>query len=117
MPDEWMMRLEGHEYGPVDLELYYTYVNGRAVGRAREAWGRDASAEELLGKNCWELFPEHLGTTFDRELHRAVREQRVVEFETYSAQAKELAEIAQRVATATVEPIKANASKYYHPAA
>jgi PAS domain S-box-containing protein len=69
----------------VDDQWRYTYVNGRAVGRAREAWGRDASAEELLGKNCWELFPEHLGTTFDRELHRAVREQRVVEFETYSA--------------------------------
>ena len=42
------------------------------------------NAEELLGKNCWELFPEHLGTAFDRELHRAVREQRMVEFETYS---------------------------------
>jgi PAS domain S-box-containing protein len=68
----------------VDDQWRYTYVNDRAVGRAREAWGREVSAEELLGKNCWELFPGHLGTAFDRELHRAVREQRVVEFETYS---------------------------------
>ena len=38
-------------------------------------------------------------------------------FETYAAQAKELAEIGQKVATETVEPIKASASKYYKPAA
>ena len=37
--------------------------------------------------------------------------------ETYAAQAKELAEIGQKVATETVEPSKANASKYYPPAA
>ena len=39
------------------------------------------------------------------------------QFETYSAQAKELAELAQKVATETAEPIKANASKFYKPAA
>jgi phasin len=39
------------------------------------------------------------------------------QFETYSAQAKELAELSQKVATETIEPIKANASKYYKPAA
>jgi phasin len=33
-------------------------------------------------------------------------------FETYAAQAKELAEIGQKVATETVEPIKNSASKY-----
>ena len=38
-------------------------------------------------------------------------------FETFSAQAKELAELAQKVAAETVEPIKANAAKYYRPAA
>jgi phasin len=39
------------------------------------------------------------------------------QFETLSAQAKELAELGQKVATETVEPIKATASKYYKPAA
>ena len=38
-------------------------------------------------------------------------------FEAMSAQAKELAELAQKVATETVEPIKANASKLFKPAA
>ena len=39
------------------------------------------------------------------------------QFETLTAQAKELAEISQKVAADTVEPIKASASKLYKPAA
>ena len=39
------------------------------------------------------------------------------QFETFTAQAKELSELGQKVAAETVEPIKANASKYYKPAA
>jgi phasin len=39
------------------------------------------------------------------------------QYETFSAQAKELAELGQKVATETVEPIKTTASKYYKPAA
>ncbi|QPF83996.1 phasin [Bradyrhizobium genosp. L] len=39
------------------------------------------------------------------------------QFETYTAQAKELAELGQKVASEAAEPIKANASKYYKPAA
>ena len=39
------------------------------------------------------------------------------QYETLAAQAKELAELSQKVATETVEPIKASASKFYKPAA
>src|SRR5208283_849982 len=39
------------------------------------------------------------------------------QFETLTAQAKELSELTQKVATETVEPIKASASKFYKPAA
>src|SRR6476661_204601 len=39
------------------------------------------------------------------------------QFETLAAQAKELAELGQKVAAETVEPIKATASKFYKPAA
>ena len=38
-------------------------------------------------------------------------------FETYAAQAKELAEISQKVASEVAEPIKTSASKYYKPVA
>jgi phasin len=39
------------------------------------------------------------------------------QFETFTAQAKELAEIGKKVATDAAEPIKASASKLYKPAA
>ena len=39
------------------------------------------------------------------------------QFETLSVQAKELTELGQKVATETVEPIKASAAKLYKPAA
>ena len=39
------------------------------------------------------------------------------QLETFQSQAKELAELAQRVAAETAEPIKASASKFYKPAA
>ena len=39
------------------------------------------------------------------------------QFETLTAQAKELAELTQKVATETAEPIKASASKLFKPAA
>ena len=39
------------------------------------------------------------------------------QFETFGAQAKELVELVQRVASETAEPIKAGASKLYKPAA
>ena len=39
------------------------------------------------------------------------------QFEIFSAQSKELTELGQKVATETVEPIKASAAKFYKPAA
>jgi phasin len=39
------------------------------------------------------------------------------QYETFAANAKELAELSQKVATETAEPIKANASKLFKPAA
>ena len=39
------------------------------------------------------------------------------QMETYTAQTKELGELGQKVATETVEPIKASASKLFKPAA
>ena len=39
------------------------------------------------------------------------------QFETFQAQAKELAELSQKVASETVEPIKTSAAKFYKPAA
>ena len=62
-------------------------------------------AQELLGAKSPSEALE-LWTTHTRK-----------QFETYTAQAKELGELSQKGAAETVEPIKANASKYYKPAA
>jgi phasin len=62
-------------------------------------------AQELLGaKTPAEAF--ELWTTHGRK-----------QVETFAAQAKELGELTQKVASETVEPIKASASKLYKPAA
>ncbi len=39
------------------------------------------------------------------------------QFETFTAQAKELTELSQKIASETAEPIKTSASKFYKPAA
>jgi PAS domain S-box-containing protein len=67
-----------------DREWRYTYLNERALDRIQEAKGEELTREVLMGKNCWEMFPETVGTRFDQELHRALSEQRTVEFESYS---------------------------------
>jgi PAS domain S-box-containing protein len=72
------------EFLALDREWRYTYLNERALDRIQEAKGEELTREDLLGKNCWEVFPETVGTRFDQELHRALSEQRTVEFESYS---------------------------------
>ena len=62
-------------------------------------------AQELLGAKSPSEALE-LWTTHTRK-----------QLEAFTAQAKELGELSQKVAADTVEPIKASASKYYKPAA
>jgi PAS domain S-box-containing protein len=71
-------------FGAVDVDWRYTYLNQRALELYREAQGVDVALEDLLGRSMWDLFPELVGTTVEREVRRAVREQTPVVFETYS---------------------------------
>lgn len=53
----------------LDTEWRFTYVNAeaeRVLSRARA---------DLLNQNIWAAFPEAVGSTFDRQYHRAVAEQ------------------------------------------
>jgi PAS domain S-box-containing protein len=68
----------------VDPEWRLTYVNERGLAQARRATGRDITAAELLGMSLWEVAPQLVAGTIYRELHRAMREQRVVACEAYS---------------------------------
>jgi PAS domain S-box-containing protein len=68
----------------VDREWRYTYLNERALVGARIALGEELTSADLLGKNCWEAFPELVDTTFDEQLHTALGEHKAVQFEAYS---------------------------------
>ncbi len=61
----------------VDHDWRFTYVNAEAERLLRRR------REELLGRNLWAEFPQAVGTQFDIEYHRAVREQRPATFEAY----------------------------------
>jgi DNA-binding NarL/FixJ family response regulator len=74
----------GDEFIALDREWRYLYANERALHQIRRASGLALEAADLLGRNCWELFPQLAGTAFDVELHRALRDQQVVEFEARS---------------------------------
>jgi PAS domain S-box-containing protein len=69
----------------VDREWRYTYLNEPALATARVALGAQLTIGDLLGKSCWEAFPELVGTTFDEQMQKALDEQKAVQFEAYSA--------------------------------
>jgi PAS domain S-box-containing protein len=61
----------------LDREWRFTYVNREAERVLLKA------REELLGRTLWEQFPEAIGTTFQREYHRAMAGQVTVNFEEF----------------------------------
>jgi PAS domain S-box-containing protein len=77
----------------LDREWRYTYLNERALVRMQRAMRDDVTRSELLGRSCWEVFPELMGTIFDDELHAALREQNPVEFESYLPTTDEWVEV------------------------
>jgi PAS domain S-box-containing protein len=61
----------------VDRNWRYTYVNSQAekmLGKKRA---------ELLNHTIWEVFPEAIGTTFDKEYHKALSRQKTTCFVEY----------------------------------
>src|SRR4051812_11028446 len=68
----------------VDRDWRYTYLNENALADARIALGAGLAREDLLGKNCWDVFPGLVGTIFDEQLQTALRQQSTARFEAYS---------------------------------
>jgi PAS domain S-box-containing protein len=58
----------------VDDDWRFTYVNERAEALLQR------SSEELLGENIWEAFPDAVGSRFEAQYRRAMREQTAVSF-------------------------------------
>lgn len=67
----------------LDRRWRYTYLNRHAVERVRQATGRDATAEELIGQDCWEVFSEWAKSPIRGVFEQALREERPVQTETY----------------------------------
>jgi PAS domain S-box-containing protein len=59
----------------IDREWRFTYVNRRAAQLMRR------SATELIGKSVWATFPSVLGSRFQAECRRAIRDDVPVQFE------------------------------------
>ena len=67
----------------VDCHSRYTYLNPQAVAHAREALGRDVTAEDLLGQNCWEVFPDWTRSRFYAAFQDVLRRRRAAQIEDY----------------------------------
>ncbi len=62
----------------LDRDWRFTYVNAEAAKLWRK--GR----EELTNRSIWDFAPEAVGSSFDEQCHKAVREQVPVRFEAHS---------------------------------
>jgi PAS domain S-box-containing protein len=61
----------------VDEQWRFTYVNQKA----EQILQRDRA--ELLGQNVWQVFPEIVGSTLEREFHNAINQKVAVTFEDF----------------------------------
>ncbi|MFC7199324.1 response regulator [Halospeciosus flavus] len=61
----------------LDREWRFTYLNEEAERLL------DVRAEDVMGENIWETFPDAVGTTFYTEYHRAIATQEAVTFDEY----------------------------------
>ncbi|HVF87507.1 MAG TPA: PAS domain S-box protein [Pyrinomonadaceae bacterium] len=59
----------------LDPEWRYTYINRAGSVMANRP------PEDFIGKNIWDVYPDALGTAYETEYKRAMREQTPVEFE------------------------------------
>jgi PAS domain S-box-containing protein len=70
----------------LDQDWRFLYLNASAERFFEQLAGH--TPEELLGKNIWETCPEVADSTFSKEYHQAVTEQRSFELETFYPQLK-----------------------------
>src|SRR5215207_6015375 len=72
------------EFFALDREWRFTYINERGLASVQRVKGESLRREDLLGRTLWEVFPEIVDAPPYQELHRALHEQKRVEFEAYA---------------------------------
>jgi signal transduction histidine kinase/PAS domain-containing protein len=70
-----------HPFVVHDADWRFQFVNEPAAEVLRRALG--GSTEHLVGRVLWEVFPDVVGTDFEREMRRAATERRPVTFEAF----------------------------------
>lgn len=60
-----------------DRDWRYTYVNSAATELLQR------SGSQLIGNRIWNVFPDLIGSPIEVEYHRAIQEQRTIEFEFF----------------------------------
>jgi PAS domain S-box-containing protein len=65
----------------LDGEWRYRFINAPAAKWMEPA--RGSKPQDLIGKNIWTLYPDIVGTPFERNLKRAVELQKPTTFEAY----------------------------------
>ncbi|MEO5722685.1 MAG: ATP-binding protein [Chthoniobacterales bacterium] len=64
-------------FSSIDREWRYTYVNDRVAEMA------GLPKEKMLGRKIWEVFPDAVGTEFDRLAHQVMEQRRPVQGEFF----------------------------------
>jgi PAS domain S-box-containing protein len=82
---ETILESIGDAFVAVDREWRYTYVNQRALRRMQGSSAPGLTREDVLGRDMWELSPDVVGTALQAKYQEAMREQRPVALESYSA--------------------------------
>ena len=72
-----------------DTEWRFRYIND-AAARILSSHG---NREQLLGRVLWEVYPELIGTDFEREMRRAATERIAIQFEAFYAEQGDWAEL------------------------
>jgi phasin len=101
-------------------ETHNTTIEAVFTSASKGASAYSAKMMEFLKANttsALDFAQELLGAKTPAEALELWTSHAKKQYETLSAQAKELSELGQKVANETAEPIKASASKYYKPAA
>lgn len=80
---EQILESIGDAFFAVDRNWRYTYLNRHAVAQVANALGREFSAGELLGRSCWETFPEWVESGLHEAYREALRNPGPAELEVY----------------------------------
>jgi PAS domain S-box-containing protein len=72
------------EFNAFDREWRFMYINEPALKSIQTAKHEHLRREEIIGKNVWDLFPEHVGSIFYQKYQEAMREKNSLEFEALS---------------------------------